>query len=109
MNQLRYLKDATLFKETSVKQSNGSYISSFEEVNSYKVQIQKVTDSISATIYGADISRMWRVTTPHHELEKYLNEKFNFDDDNVSKYILEIESRQYEIASINDNWVDIKL
>lgn len=109
MNQLRYLKKATLLKETLTKQDNGYSLSSTETIGTYSIQIQKVTDSISATIYGADISRMYRVCTPYHTLENCLNEKFNFDDDNISTYFLEIDSKRYEVSSINDNWVDVKL
>lgn len=108
MSQLRYLQKCKLLKGTKTKQPNGSYKIAYEKINEYNVQIQKVTDSISATIYGADINRMYRFLSPLKDLETYLSDKFNYSDDNVTSYYLELDKR-YVIVSINDNWIDAKL
>lgn len=107
--QLRYLDTAVLLCGEKVKQPNGNYTLSFKTLGSYKVQIQKVTDSISATIYGADISRMYRFSSPLRQLEKLLADKFNYDDDSVTNYSLTYQGKNYKIVAINDNWVDAKL
>lgn len=109
MNQLRYLKKCILLKGTKVKQANGNMIMSYELVREYDVQIQKVTDSISASIYGADINRVYRFLTPLKELETYLFTRFDYGTDNVTNYYLELESKRYKVVAINDNWVDAKL
>lgn len=109
MSQLRYLKKCKLIKGTKAKQPNGSYKMVYEDISEYEAQIQKVTDSVSATVYGADINRMYRFSSPLKELEAYLSEKFNYGDDNVTNYYLELDSKRYSITSINDNWIDAKL
>lgn len=107
--QLRYLADCTLLHNTKVKQPNGNYTLTLEVVGSYKAQIQKLTDSISATIYGADINRMYRFSSPLKELEKAIANKFNFEKDNVTNYSIKHEDKIYKIVAINDNWVDARL
>lgn len=107
--QLRYLADCTLLHNTKVKQPNGNYTLTLEVVGSYKAQIQKLTDSISATIYGADINRMYRFSSPLKELEKAIANKFNFNEDNVTNYSIKHEDKIYKIVAINDNWVDARL
>lgn len=107
--QLRYLADCTLLHNTKVKQPNGSYTLTLEVVGLYKAQIQKLTDSISATIYGADINRMYRFSSPLKELEKAIANKFNFNEDNVTNYSIKHEDKIYKIVAINDNWVDARL
>lgn len=106
--QLRYLQKCRLIKGSKEKQANGSFKLTYSTIGEYKVQVQKVTDSISATIYGADINRMYRFTSPLKDLETYLADKFNYSDDNVTNYFLELDKR-YTIIAINDNWVDAKL
>lgn len=107
--QLRYLADCTLLHNTKVKQPNGNYTLTLEVVGSYKAQIQKLTDSISATIYGADINRMYRFSSPLKELEKAIANKFNFNEDNITNYSIKHEDKIYKIVAINDNWVDARL
>lgn len=107
--QLRYLADCTLLHNTKVKQPNGNYTLTLEVVGSYKAQIQKLTDSISATIYGADINRMYRFSSPLKELEKAIADRFNYDEDNITNYSIKHEDKIYKIVAINDNWVDARL
>lgn len=107
--QLRYLVDCALIHNTKVKQPNGSYTLNVNIIGVYKVQIQKLTDSISATIYGADINRMYRFSSPLKELEKAIANKFNFNEDNVTNYSIKHEDKIYKIVAINDNWVDARL
>lgn len=107
--QLRYLADCALLHDTKVKQPNGSYTLTLEVVGLYKAQIQKLTDSISATIYGADINRMYRFSSPLKELEKAIANKFNFNEDNITNYSIKHEDKIYKIVAINDNWVDARL
>lgn len=88
--QLRHLKKCVLTKGFKEKTSNGNFKLSLEIIGTYDCQIQKVTDSISATIYGADINRMYRFSSPLKDLETYLSDKFNYSNDNVTDYYLEI-------------------
>ena len=108
MKQLRYLVDIELDKETKTKQPNGLKISSYEKVQDYKVQVQELTDQISASIYGADVNRMYRVSSPHNVLENFLKSKVNESSDNVSLYTLLLNGWRYRIVVVRNNWVDIE-
>lgn len=107
--QLRYLDNCALIHNTKVKQPNGSYTLSQEIIGEYKAQIQKLTDSISATIYGADINRMYRFSSPLKDLEKAIADRFNYGEDNVTNYSIKYHDKYYKVVAVNDNWVDVRL
>lgn len=109
MKQLRYLKKITLEKQDLVKQENGTKLATFESVGSYLVQIQELTDEISASIYGADVNRMYRISSPNAVLEKFLFSKVNNTSDNVSLYVVNYNNARYKILVVRSNWVDIEL
>lgn len=106
---LRYLKNVTLKKTTIKKQPNGSRKEEFETIKDYKVQIQEMDDEINASVYGASIMNMLRIKTPLGNLESYLNEKINNEEDNISKYYIFIENRKYRIKSVNSKGTIIEL
>lgn len=107
--QLRYLDDCALIHNTKVKQPNGSYTLNVNIIGVYKAQIQKLTDSISATIYGADINRMYRFSSPLKDLEKAIADRFNYDEDNITNYSIKYHDKYYKVVAVNDNWVDVRL
>ena len=107
--QLRYSKTADLKKIGSTKQSNGTNISALTLVSSYSVQTQDLNDDISASVYGADIYRITRISSMRNELEAYLKPKVNNDADNISKYFIIIDNIQYKIKSVREKWIDIIL
>lgn len=106
--QLRYLVNVSLKKSNKEKQPNGSYISTYENVKDYKVQKKDLTDDeISASMYGADVIKMYRISSPRKKLEKYLLPKVDNISDNVSKYFVFLDNTKYQIISVKDSWVDI--
>ena len=109
MKQLRYLKNAEVDKATREKQDNGVTIVSYESVGIFTVQDQELTDEISASIYGADVNRMIRISSPHYELESFLAEKVNNTADNVSLYTVVLGGFRYKIVAVKKHWVDIAL
>jgi len=109
MKQLRYLEDIELDESTRSKQPNGVLIYTYSKVDDYKVQFQELVDEISASIYGADIDRMYRISSPHYELEQYLAEKVNVSSDNISKYSIVHKGNRYKIRNVRKHWVDIEL
>lgn len=107
---LRYLKSVVLKKATKVKQSNGTFINSYTNVGNYKVQMQNLTDDeISATIYGAKITKMFRLSTPLGDLEEYLLPKVDNKQDNISDYYVEYNDKTYKIVSVSEDKIDIEL
>ena len=107
---LRYLKKITLKKATKTKQANGTYKNVYEDIQSYNVQMQNLTDDeISATIYGAKINKMLRLTSPLNKLEKYLLPKVDNKQDNISSYYIEQDDKTYKITSVSNDRIDIEL
>lgn len=107
---LRYLKQVTLKKATKVKQANGTYTNSYEDIETYNVQTQNLTDDeVSATIYGANINKMLRLSSPLKELEEYLLPKVDNKEDNISYYYIAIGTKTYKIVAVAEDRVDIEL
>lgn len=107
---LRYLKPITLKKAEKIKQSNGTYTNIYNKIEDYKVQMQDLTDDeISATLYGANITKMLRLSSPLGELEKYLLPKVDNKSDNISQYYIFIGDRTYKIVSVSKTRIDIEL
>lgn len=105
---LRYLEPVKLLKATKVKQPNGSFINEYEEVSDYKVQKQTVESEIDAQVYGAEITKMLRLTSPYNKLEQYLLDKLNNTEDNISKYYISDNNVKYKIKAVTPYKVDIE-
>lgn len=107
---LRYLKPITLKKATKVKQDNGTYINSYTTISDYKVQKQALTDdTVSATIYGANLNKMLRLSSSLHKLEEYLLPKVDNKEDNISMYYVFDGTRTYKIVAVAEDRLDIEL
>lgn len=107
---LRYLTPTILKKATKEKQSNGTYSNTYTEISTYNVQIQSLTDdNVSATIYGAKINKMLRISSPLGNLEEYLLPKVDNKEDNISNYYIFIGNKTYKITSVSSDRVDIEL
>ena len=109
MKQLRYLQTIEVDKSTLVKQSNGLKTSVYTKVSDYLIQVQELTDEISASIYGADVNRMYRISSPRYVLEAFLSGKVNSTDDNISLYTVILNGQRYKIRVVRKHWVDIEL
>lgn len=107
--QLRKLKDCTLQLSTKNKQKNGNFIDSYSDIGKYKISIQELTDQVSANVYGANINKTYRISSPYGILEYYLIEKVNNKEDNVSKYFVLIDNKKYKVISVKSRWIDIEL
>lgn len=107
---LRYLKPITLKKASKNKQANGTYKNTYSDIKTYRVQLQNITDDeISATIYGAKISKMLRLSSPLSDLEEYLLPKVDNKQDNISDYYIEYRNKTYKIVSVSEDRIDIEL
>ena len=109
MKQLRYLESIELDKKTRTQNENGSYLETYTKQNDYLVQVEEIRDSVSASIYGARIDRMSRISSPRRILENVLYPLVNTSSDNISLYSVVLNSARYKIVAVNKNWIDIEL
>lgn len=105
---LRYIEPIELLKATKVKQANGTFINSYEKVKKFNVQKQTLESEVDAQVYGADIIKMIRLSSPYNELEKYLLSKLNNSEDNISKYFISDNDVKYKIKAVTPYKVDIE-
>ena len=105
---IRYLKTITLKKTTPRKQTNGIYIDDYEEIGTYRVMKQSLTDEVDAEVYGSDINKIIRIKTPLGDLEEYLYERLSNKEDNVSKYVIFDGDNKYKIRAVNPYKIDIE-
>lgn len=109
MKQLRRLKDCELQKSIKKKQANGTYISDYETISKYKIVLQELIDQVSASVYGANINKTYRVSSPYNCLENFMKTKSTDGEDNISKYYLLIDTKRYKIVSVKNKYLDIEL
>lgn len=108
MKLIRTLGKATLLKTDNVKQSNGVYTKTFNKIDDYEVAKQSLKDQISATIYGANIDKMLKISTALGNLEAYLLPKVDNKADNISLYFIQINGTKYKIKSVTENDITIE-
>ena len=108
MKLVRYLKEVELVKSINVKQSNGTYVKTFTHIGNYKVQKKRLNDEVSATLYGANITKMWDISTALGDLEAYLIPKVENQKDNISLYFIILENTRYKINSVSSNSITIE-
>lgn len=107
MMQLRRLNEVTLQKATKVKAPNGYSTNSTQNVGTYKVIIQTITDEVSGSIYGASMNNMLRLSSIRGELENFLASKITDGSDNLSLYTVLIGNKRYKIIAVNSR-VDVE-
>lgn len=105
---IRYLKSVSLMKADKIKQSNGTYVNEYTKVNDYRITEQTLESDVDAQIYGADINKMLRLTSPNNKLEKELLSKLNNEADNISKYYVFDNGIKYKIVAVTPSKVDIE-
>lgn len=106
--QLRYLEPTILKKATKEKQDNGTRVNIYTDIKSYKIQVEDILDETSVSIYGATINKMYRISTPRHQLEKYLKPKLTNKIDNISYYYISYNNALFSIKAVKNNWLDIE-
>lgn len=109
MIPIRYLENCNLKIAVETKRPNGTIAKSYNQVAIYQVNIQDISDAVSATVYGEHINNMKRLMSPVHSLENFLIGKLNTTSDNISKYFIEIGGRLYKIVSAKKSGIDIEL
>lgn len=108
MKLVRYLETVKLLKAQNRKQPNGMSVKDFTEIGSYRIQKKSLDDEVNATIYGANITKMWDITSPLQDLEEYLIPKVDNQEDNISLYFIELNGSRYKINSAKINGIIIE-
>lgn len=108
MKLVRYLKKVELMKAKKQKQPNGAMVNVYETIQTYRVQVRDLNDEVSATIYGANINKMKRVSTALSDLETFLISKLDNKEDNISLYYLKIDGTVYGIKSVQESGINIE-
>ena len=106
--QLCRLENCSLKKAVSVKEQNGVKVDSYVFIKNYKIETEELYNEIDASIYGADINSILRISSVFYELERLLKTKVGNIEDNISKYFIFINNRQYKIRSVRKNHIDIQ-
>lgn len=102
MKLIRYLENIKLLKINKEKQNNGSFIKEYTFIKDYKVQKKSINNNVNATIYGANIIKMWNISTALKDLERYLIPKIDNIEDNISDYLIKLDNNKYKIISVNE-------
>lgn len=106
--QLIRLKSCELFKVVPITLDDGDITDDYQSQGNYKVEVQELTDDVSASIYGADITKMIRISSIHNILEILLKGKLNNSSDNISKYQILLDSSYYKIKNVKSKYIDIE-
>lgn len=106
--QISRLKECTLMKGTKTKNGNGTYTTTYQDIDSYNMIPQELLDEVSASIYGANINKTIRISSVRRMLESLLYTKVNNQADNISNYYIKYDNKIYKIVSVKTNWVDIE-
>lgn len=108
MKLIRYLTEAKVLKSVKEKQANGSYVKSFQLVDTYNVQINNLEDEISATIYGANIDKMLSIMDALKKMYVFFIGKVDNIQDNISLYYIQIGNVKYKINSVKESGIVIE-
>lgn len=108
MKQLIKLTNCELYKIVKTRTPDGDYADVQNKVGDYKVTTQELTDNVSANIYGANITKMLRISSIHKILEILLKSKLNNTSDNVSKYNISLDGILYKIVNVKSKYIDIE-
>lgn len=106
--QLIKLIECELYNITSIQTSDGDFSETYSKIGDYKITTQELTDNVSASVYGANITKMLRISSIHQILEILLKSKLNNTSDNISKYRIKLNDIYYKIVNVKSKYIDIE-
>lgn len=106
--QLIRLKSCELYKVTPTSTDDGDITESYDKIGDYKITTQELSDNVSASVYGANITKMLKISSVHQILEILLKSKLNNSSDNVSKYRILLDNIYYKIVDVKSKYIDIE-
>lgn len=101
------LEKVTLYLVIKSTGPDGDPIERYERIDDYLAGVQYLDDSVSASIYGAEIKKTYRVSSLHSSLEKSLLPKINNNPDNLSNYLIEYLGNKFKIERVTPKYIDM--
>lgn len=101
------LEKVTLYNLIKSTKKDGDPEESYEKVEEYDAGVQYLDDSVAASIYGAEVTKTYRVSTLHFGLEQFLLPKINNNPDNLSKYLIEYLGNKFKIERVTPKYIDM--
>ena len=108
MKQLTRLESIELYRIGKETLPDGDVQETETQIGTYKVVIQELNDNVSATIYGADINKILRISSVNKILEILLKEKLNNTSDNISKYRISYGNSKHKVKDVKSRYIDIE-
>ena len=109
MKLLRRLKEVELKKAVYKKQTNGTkVVNDYTNIKKFKVCFYNVSDEVSISTYGAEINSIKRISSIRNELESFLLPKMDSIEDNISKYVISYDDKNYKVKVVKSHYVDIQ-
>ena len=108
MKQLTRLESIKLYRIGKETLPDGDVRETETQIGTYKVVIQELNDNVSATIYGANINKILRISSVNKILEILLKEKLNNTSDNISKYRISYGISKYKVKDAKSRYIDIE-
>lgn len=102
------LEEATLFSFKKMMLPDSDAFEEYTQVEEpFKVAVQYLDDSVAASIYGANVTKTYRLSSIRNILEKYLLPKVNNTSDNISNYLIEYKGYKYKIVRVTPKYIDM--
>lgn len=101
------LEDVALYKVVKSTKPDGDPTEEYEKVDDYQAIVQYLDDSVSTEMYGANVSKTYRIETVHNTMEESLLPKINNKDDNLSKYLIEYKQNKFAIQRVTPKYIDM--
>jgi hypothetical protein len=108
MKQLIRLKECELYKVDQISTDDGDIADEYKPQGKYKIEVQELSDDVSASVYGANITKMLRISSINKILEILLKSKVNNTQDNISKYNIFYDNVYYKITNVKSKYIDIE-
>lgn len=101
------LEDVILYNIIKTTKPDGDPDELFKKVDTYQVSVQYLDDSISAAIYGANVSKTYRISSLNKDLESLLLPTIDNNEDNLTKYCIEYKGNKFNLQRVTPKYIDM--
>lgn len=101
------LEEVTLHNIIKITKPDGDPDEQFDAISKYQVSVQYLDDSVAAAIYGANVSKTYRISSLNKDLEKLLLPKISNEKDNLTKYCIEYKGNKFNIQRVTPKYIDM--